>query len=245
MIFFGTAVNAALIAAGALVGILIRKGISERFKKNIQNSVGLSVTLIGISGVMAGMLQSVEGGLLTRVNVMTLVLSVIVGGVIGEAIDIDRWFNRIGEKLSSLLSGKGSDTTDSIAQGFASGSILFCVGAMAVVGAMEEALMGDPSTILAKGVLDGVMAVVLSSTLGIGVAFSAIAVFVYQTAISLLAGFMRPVVTDPILIQMSLVGSALIMAIGFNLLKITKIKVGNLLPATFIPILWGIITKFI
>jgi uncharacterized membrane protein YqgA involved in biofilm formation len=205
--------------------------------------VGLSVTLIGVSGAMAGMLQTTGSGPgLTRVNIMILVVSLILGGLCGEAIDFEKWFNRAGRRLSALLpKGAGDDASG----GFASATILFCVGAMAVIGAMEEALLGDPSTILAKGVLDGVMSAVLASTMGIGVAFSAVSVFVYQTAISLLAGFLSPVVTDGVLTQMSLVGSSLIMGIGLNLLGVTHIKIGNLLPATFIPILWGVLTKFI
>jgi uncharacterized membrane protein YqgA involved in biofilm formation len=241
MLFIGTTVNGVLIVAGALVGIFIRRGISPRFKRIIENSVGISVVLIGVSGTMVGMLTLGEGAALERTYIMTLVIAMILGGIIGEAINFEGWFHKAGQKLMTLLPKKGSDDAPG---GFATATILFCVGAMAVVGAMEEALLGDPSTILAKGVIDGVMAAVLASAMGIGVAFSAIPVFIYQSTISLLAGFISPIVTDAVLAQMSLVGSAIIMGIGLNMLKVTKIPVGNLLPATFIPFLWSIFTKF-
>jgi uncharacterized membrane protein YqgA involved in biofilm formation len=128
------------------------------------------------------------------------------------------------------------------AQGFVTASLLFCVGAMAIVGSLEDGLTGDAGTLLAKSILDGVSAVIFAATMGIGVVFSAIPVFIYQGAITLLAGFIKPFLTDMVISQTSLVGSILIIGIGFNMLELKKFKVGNMLPAIFIPIIYYILT---
>ena len=242
MIGLGTIVNTAAVIVGSLLGLLLKRGISERIKTAVDTAIGLSCMVMGISGALAGLFR-VDGVNITTTDTMIMIFSLIIGAVLGELINIDKGLNNAGDFLSKKLT-KGSDT-GGFAVGFANAAILFCVGAMAVVGSLEDGLLGNPSTLYAKSVLDFCMAIVFASAYGIGVMLSSVVVLLYQGGITLLASFVSPLLTDASILQMSLVGSVLIMCIGLNIMKVTKIKVANLLPATFIPIIWGIITQFI
>ena len=237
----GTLVNVAAVIAGGAVGVFVKKGLPERFKSIIVQAIGLSVLMIGISGVMQGMLKVVDDGKLDRLYIMTMIFSMIIGGILGELINIEKKLDRLGNWFQKKLSKEGS----SFSEGFVSASLLFCVGAMAIVGSLEDGLMGNPNTLYAKSILDGVISIVFASTLGIGVAFSSLSLLVYQGSITLLAFWVKPWLTDLVISQMSLVGSVLIFCIGINILEIRKIKVGNLLPAIFMPLLYYVITTLI
>lgn len=238
MIGLGTLVNVAAVIAGGAVGTFVKKGLPERFKNIIVQAIGLSVLMIGISGVLQGMFKAVEGGKLDRLYIMTMIFSMIIGGILGELINIEKKLDSLGDWFQKKLSKEGS----SFSEGFVSASLLFCVGAMAIVGSLEDGLMGNPNTLFAKSILDGVISIVFASTLGIGVAFSALSLLVYQGGITLLAFWIKPWLTDMVITQMSLVGSVLIFCIGINILEIKKIKVGNLLPAIFMPLLYYVIS---
>lgn len=237
----GTLVNVAAVIAGGTAGVFVKKGLPERFKRIIIQAIGLSVLMIGISGVLQGMFKTADDGKLDRLYIMTMIFSMIIGGIIGEAINIEKKLDNMGNWFQKRLSKEGS----SFSEGFVTASLLFCVGAMAIVGSLEDGLMGNPNTLFAKSILDGVISIVFASTLGIGVAFSALSLLVYQGSITLLAFWIKPWLTDMVISQMSLVGSVLIFCIGINILEIRKIQVGNLLPAIFMPLLYYIITTLI
>ena len=213
-------VNALAIAVGALVGNQLRGGISERFRSILMQAMALAVMLIGMTGAVK------------TTDALIVVVSLAVGALVGEGINIEKRLEQVGDSLKSHMKGAGTSFT----QGFVSASLIFCVGAMAIVGSLDAGLRGEYSTILTKSLIDGITAAMLASTLGIGVIFSAVAVFVYQGAITLLAGLLQPLLTETIITEMSAVGGLLIFAIGLNMQGITKIRVGNLLPAIFVPL---------
>ena len=213
-------VNALAIAVGALVGNKLRGGISERFRSILMQGMALAVMLIGITGAIK------------TTDALVVVVSLAIGALVGEGVNIEKRLEQAGDALKRRVKGAEASFT----QGFVSASLIFCVGAMAIVGSLDAGLRGEYSTILTKSLIDGITAAMLASTLGIGVIFSAVAVFVYQGAITLLAGLLQPLLTDAIITEMSAVGGLLIFAIGLNMQGITKIRVGNLLPAIFVPL---------
>lgn len=223
---FGVTINSLTIALGCLIGLVIKGGIPEKLSTTIMNALALCVLYIGISGALEG------------TNTLVTIISMAVGALIGELIDIDKWLNNLGiyiEKKFTKQDGKVS-----ISQGFVSSSLLFCVGAMAVVGALDAGLLGNNETLLAKSILDGITSVIFTATFGIGVIFSSISVFLYQGSIALGASFLSALLSTEVVNSMTSVGSLLIVALGLNMLKVTNIKVANLLPAMFLPILFGI-----
>ena len=222
----GTIVNSLAIIGGCLLGLIIKGGIPEKLSNTIMNGIALCVLYIGISGALEDS------------NTLITIVSMAVGALIGELIDIDMWLNKLGDYLESKFS-KGSSKT-SIAQGFVSASLLFCVGAMAVVGSLESGLMGNNETLFAKSILDSITSIIFTASLGIGVMFSAVSVFLYQGAIALGASFLSGVLSESVISSMTSVGSLLIMGLGLNILKSTNIKIANLLPAMFLPIFFGI-----
>lgn len=234
MIGLGTIVNAGAIILGALVGLLLKNGISERYKKILMQAIGLSVLIIGISGTLQGMYQVLDTGKLDRLYVMTMIFSLVIGSLIGETLNIEKKLENLGESLQKRFSNSGGG----FAEGFVTASLVYCIGAMAIMGALEDGLLGNHSTLFAKSILDGVSAIVFSATMGIGVLFSSVPVFLYQGLITLLAGSLKPLLTAEVISQVSVVGSVLILGIGLNILDIKKIKVGNMLPAIFIPIIY-------
>ena len=224
----GTIVNSLAIAVGCLVGLFIKKGIPERVSKTIMSGLGLCVLYIGIEGSLKGE------------NTLITVVCIAVGGLIGEIIDIDKKINKLGDFLQEKFS-KGNDQETSIAKGFVTTSLIYCVGAMAIVGALESGLTGNHQTLFTKALLDGISAIIFTTTLGIGVIFSSVAVFIYQGLITIGAAFLSTLLSEAVVTALTAVGSLLIIGIGLNLLEITKIKVANLLPAVFLPILFGLL----
>lgn len=215
----GPAVNGLVIIICALAGKFLIKGMSRRFEEIIKKAIGLSIIYIGLSGAMENQ------------RVMLLIISMVAGSLIGEWINIDKGMNNIG-KWAEKKMGFGDGN---FSKGFVSASILFCTGSMAIVGAMESGLQGNHEMLFAKSILDGVIAIVFTSTMGIGVLFSAVPVFLYEGAIALGAGFIKDWLTPEIITEMSAVGSLLIAALGFNFLEIREIKVANMIPAIFLP----------
>ena len=231
MIGLGNIVNAALIIAGSGLGMLFKKGIPERFKKIIFTGSATAVFFIGVTGVITASLTANKEGFLSSSYMMGLLLCLVLGGIVGELIRIDRFFDKIGEKLSSKLAkGEGG-----AAEGFVTASIVFCAGAMAIVGGMNDG-MGDPSMLYTKGVIDGITSMIFASVYGIGVMFSAVSVFVYQGIFVLLSGVATRFLPELVINQMSLVGSAVMMLIAFNLWDVKKFNVANMIPAVFMPI---------
>lgn len=220
----GAIVNSVVILLGSLLGLLMGQRIPERINKALMQGVALVVLSIGITGIM-------QGG-----NSMVMILSMVVGILIGEGIDFNAYVNRFVDWLSAKFQKGGTQSTFS--QGFLSASMLFCIGSMAIVGSLESGLIGDNSTLYTKSVLDGISSVLLSSTLGIGVAFSSVPLLLYQGGMILFAQFLAPFLNDAVIIEMTTIGSLLLIAMGLNMLDITDIKVMNFVPAVFLPILF-------
>ncbi len=219
----GTIVNVAAILAGGLLGLLLRKGIPERVSGGIMQGIGLVVVYIGVSGMLKG------------TNVLIATISIVIGGAVGMIFDFDGRFNRFAAGLEKKLAAKDAGPSK-IAEAFITTTLLYCVGALAIVGSLNSGLTGNHEVLYTKSVLDGVSSVIFASTLGAGVLLSVIPLFLYQGAITLLAQFLAPVLSDAAIAEMTCVGSLLILAIGLNLLKITKIKVMDFILAIFIPI---------
>ncbi|MNO89357.1 putative membrane protein YdfK [compost metagenome] len=222
----GTIVNFFTIFVGGIIGVLLKGGLPKRFTDTIMSGVALCVIYIGISGTLKGE------------NMLLIVISIAIGSLLGEFINIDEKLILLGNFIENKAKNFSKDT--SISLGFVTASLLFCVGAMAVVGSLESGLLGKYDILFTKSILDGVTALILSSTLGIGVILSAFSVLVYQGLITLAASLLQNILTTPIVNEMSAVGSLLIIGIGLNMLGITKIKVANMLPAIFIPVIYGL-----
>ena len=228
----GTIVNALAIIGGCLIGLIVKGRLTEKISSTIMNGLALCVLYIGISGALKG------------TDTLQMIICIAIGALIGEIIDIDKRLNNLGDMIEKTINSKRKEKSNekiSISEGFVTSSLLFCVGAMAVVGSLESGLQGNHTTLFAKSVLDGVSSVIFASSLGIGVILSSIAVFVYQGIITLLASGLSAILTDTIISNISAVGSLLIVGLGFNMLGISKIKVANLLPAIFIPIVFGLL----
>ena len=216
----GTLINVATILAGVGLGLLLRKGIPERMRDTVIQGLGLCVMLIGVSGAIG------------TADTMCVIVSIVIGGLLGSAINIEHQLDRLGQAAEKRFA---KSDNSSFAKAFVTASLVYCVGAMAIVGSMDSGLRGDHTTLIAKSALDGVSAIFFTSALGPGVALSALAVLVYQGAIALLATWIAPLLTNPIINEMSAVGGLLIIGIGLNMLYDKHISVGNLLPAIFVP----------
>ena len=218
----GTLINAAAIILGTLVGLLLRRGIPQRLQDTVSQGQGLCVILIGLSSAIK------------TADITCVIICMVSGSLIGAWVDIERRLNDLGIAIERKVSPNGE--TGSVAKGFVTASLVFCVGAMAIVGSMDSGLRGDHSTLIAKSILDGVFAIIFTSSLGWGVGLSALAVLVYQGAIALLAMWIEPLLTTPIITEMSAAGGLLIMGIGLNMIYDKhRIPVGNMLPAIFMP----------
>ena len=234
----GTLINCATILVGTGLGIAVKGGLPQRLQDTIMHGVALAVMFIGIGGALSGLL-ALEGGALGTQYTMMMVLSLVLGALTGELLDIDTGLEKLGGWVKRKVPKKLTGST--FVEGFVTASMLFCVGAMAVVGSLEDGLNGDYSILAAKATIDGISSLVFATSLGIGVGFSVLPLFIYQGGITLLAQAIKPYLTDELVSQMSCVGSILIFAIGINMLFGKKIKVANLLPAIFMPIIFALI----
>ncbi|MBR2481980.1 MAG: DUF554 domain-containing protein [Oscillospiraceae bacterium] len=222
MILLGTIVNAVSIIAGALIGILLGKAIPEHLGDSVMKGLALCTILIA------------SGGLGDGENPLITIFSMVAGVLIGEGLDLDGRLNRLGEKLQNTFGKKNGSV--SITEGFITSSLLFCVGAMAIMGSLQSGLSCDHSTLYTKSIMDFCSSVIFASSLGIGVALSSVSVFLLQGSITVLASFVAPFLQTAIG-EMNCVGSLLLLALALNLLGVTKIRVMNYVPAIFLPIL--------
>ncbi|MDD7446464.1 MAG: DUF554 domain-containing protein [Clostridiales bacterium] len=227
----GVIINVAAVLAGGTLGLLLGGRVPQRLRETIMQGLALCILLIGAQGA------------LETANVLAVIVCMVAGGLLGEALDIEKRLESLGALAERKFAHGGQNGR--FAQGFITASLLFCVGAMAVVGSLNAGLTGDNSTLIAKAALDLVTAVFFAAALGPGVLLAAAAVLVYQGAIALMAGWLAPVLTDAIVTEMSAVGGLLIMGLSFNMLGMAKIRVGNLLPAIFLPILYFPIANWI
>lgn len=221
----GTIVNTVAIIVGSLVGLLLKGGIPQKYSRIMMQAIGLAVILIGMKTA------------LKTDDFLIVIVSLAVGSALGELMRIEERLEKLGSWLGSFF----SEESGRIAKGFVMTSLLYCVGAMAIVGALESGLSGNHQTLFAKALLDGIGSILFASTLGIGVLFAAVPVFIYQGSITLAASALKPFLISAVVAQMSAVGGLLIVAIGLNLLDIKKLKLGNMLPAIFLPLLYHVI----
>ncbi len=227
---WGSIVNCVTVMFGAALGLILKRfmgkssegGVLERIADSLMKGVGLCVMLIGITGAIK------------TENIIIVILSVVIGGVIGEVCDLQRRVEGLGDFLERKTKGRFGNVT----QGFVSASLLFCVGAMAIVGSLNSGLLGDHSMLYTKSLIDMISAFVFASTLGFGVIFSSFLVLIYQGGITLLASLLAPILTDAAIAEMTAVGSLLIVGLSLNMLNITKIKVMNYVPAIFISLIF-------
>lgn len=218
----GTLVNTATIVIGSAVGALARRGLGKRYQEILYAVMGLAAVGIGVNAIVTSMSQSIYPVL--------FIASLAIGGVLGTAIDIDGRFSRFVSKRSK--DGEG------LAQGLSTAIMIFCIGALSILGPINSALYGDETYLLTNATLDLVTSMVLASSFGFGIAFAAIVLFCWQGAIWLLAGFLAPFLDGGLMVEITLVGGFMILASGLGILKVKEIPVMNLLPALFIPPLW-------
>ncbi|MBQ6842967.1 MAG: DUF554 domain-containing protein [Firmicutes bacterium] len=237
----GTIVNCAAILLGGSVGLLFGSLIPERVRGTLMHALGLAAFSIGLGGFITAAITVTPTGLESRYT-MLVIISLVIGTIIGCLVGIEEWLNSLGEKLNRRFS-KSDGSSNKFAQGFFNASLLYCVGAMAIVGSLNDGLTGDASTLYAKSILDGVAAIIFSSGFGVGALFSILPVGIYQGSITLLATLLQPLLTEMVIQQMCAVGYLLIVLIGTNLMDISKIKVGNMLPALFIPLVYNVLLK--
>jgi uncharacterized membrane protein YqgA involved in biofilm formation len=240
MFGLGTIINTVLVILGGAIGLLFKKGIKERYEKTLMAACGVSTIFIGVTGTLQGMLTVVDGKIQTN-GTMLLIFSFVLGGLVGELINIEKRMDNLGEKLKKLLR---AEKDNKFVDGFVNTSLIICVGAMAIVGSIQDGLTGDYSMLLAKAVLDLVVVAIMTSTYGLGAICSAIPIFVYQGGITLLGHFAGNVINDELIGYLSYIGSALIFCVGINITFGKKIRVGNLLPALLIPVFY-VIGKYV
>ncbi len=227
----GTLINIAAILAGTLIGLLVGNRYPEKMKQTVMSGLGLVTSIIGIK--MA----------LESANILFPLAGIALGGITGELLDLDFWINRLGDSIEKKFSRAGCGGSGNsaaapaqglFARGFVAATLLFCIGPMAIVGGIQDGLTGDFSTLAAKATIDGFTSIAFASSLGPGVAFSALPVFIYQGAISLGAGFFNRILSAEMIAEMTSAGGLLLFAIGLGLLEVKKIRTANLLPAIFL-----------
>ncbi|MGP6147030.1 DUF554 domain-containing protein [Jeotgalibaca sp. A122] len=225
MILTGALVNGVAIIIGGIIGLALKSGLPERLGNALMSALGLCVLYIGISGLLSGD------------DMMVIILSMVFGTLIGEGFDLNQKINAFGNRLELKFAANSKDKTIPIAQGFVTASLIVCVGAMGIVGSMQSGLANDHSTLFAKALIDGIVCIVLASTLGIGVALSGFVIIAYEGSLAVFASFLAPLLTEGVINNLTSVGSLLIIALSLNMLKITDLKVMNFAPAVFMPIL--------
>lgn len=236
MIGIGTLVNTLGCLVGGTLGLLLKKGIPERVQNTIFTAAGTGVFIIGITGVVTASITATADGALSSNYIMIMLLSLVLGGIVGELLRIDRMFDKVGDWIKRKMGGAGEG-----GNGFAETTILFCSGAMAIIGSINDAVLGDPSMLYTKALLDCITGTIFAAIYGPSVLFSAFSVLIYQGAITGVAYFAGGSLATVVITQMGLVGNAILILIGLSLMGVKKFNVANLIPATFFPILFHLI----
>ncbi len=233
----GTIINVITVILGGTIGLLLKKSIKSEIMDNVMKAEGVAVLIIGMNGVLTNMLSVGEDGKIVENGGLVLLISLALGAFVGEIIKLDDRINGLGGWVEKRIK------SDGFSKGFVSAFIIFCVGSMSIIGSINDGLSGDSSVLIVKSTLDFITAMVLASTMGIGVIFACVPLFVYQGSISLFASFIKPVIENypDMMIQFSMVGYAIIMCIGINFIAGQKIKTANLLPAMLVPVLYNVL----
>lgn len=218
----GTIVNTVAIILGGFLGVYLKKGIKKNYSETIIQGLSISVMIIGI-------MNAIKAN-----EMLVVIISVVLGSIIGEYIDIEGKLENLGNRIEHKFGGK----EDNFAKGFVTASLIYCVGAMGIMGALEDGLNANHQILFTKSILDGISSIIFASTFGVGVVFSAVPVFLYQGLIASIASFLKPFLTPVLIADMSAIGGILIIVIGINMLGLKKIRVGNMLPAIILPALY-------
>ena len=225
MVGMGTVVNVAAIAGGSLLGLLVGRGIKEKYQETVIYGLALCVIVLGIQMALQGQ------------HILLTIISLVVGSILGEALGIEEKLEQVGTLLAEKFQKsrkKGDAGTDAFVEGFLNASLLYCVGAMAIVGSIQDGLSGDPTTLYTKALIDGLSGIIYASNFGVGVLFSALSVGVYQGILTALAGFLGPWMSQLVVQEVAACGGLMILGIGLNMTKLLKIRVGNMLPGPLV-----------
>ena len=241
MFGLGTLINTGAVIAGGLIGMTLKKGIPESCREVLMEACGVSTIFIGIGGVLSKMLV-IHNGTLETQGTMLLIFSLILGSLAGSLLNIEMKLEEFGEFLNKKFNTEGDSL---FVEGFVTCTLVICIGAMAIVGSIEDGLTGNASTLIAKATLDFVIVLVFASTLGKGVVFSALPLFLYQGSITLIAALCGNFMSTELVNWLSYVGSALIFCVGINTAFGKKFAVGNMLPALLVPIFYSVIKSFL
>lgn len=234
MIGLGTLINTAAVAAGGLIGLRLKNGLKRQMQEILMQACGVATIFIGAAGALSKMLVIGEEGI-TTTGTMLLIFSLVLGGIAGEWLDMEQKMDVLGEKIKRAVKAQNDSL---FVEGFVNVSLIICVGAMAIVGSIQDGISGDYSLLAAKAVLDLIIVVVFAATYGAGAAFCAIPIFVYQGGITLAAAAFGSFVSEVLVNDLSFIGSALIFCVGVNIAFGKKFRVGNLLPALLVPVLY-------
>ena len=234
----GTLVNCAAVIAGGSIGLIFKKGIKDSYTESVNKSLGLAILIIGLNGVISNMF-SVADGKISSSGELLLVVYLVIGTLFGEMLKLEQRFNGFCTGIESKFKAGG------FASGFVNGTVLFCVGAMAIIGSINDGLRGDSSVLFVKSALDFTTAIIFGATLGFGVIFTFIPLLIYQGGITLLAGSLSGILQGDVLTQLCAVGYSIIMAIGINFIFDKKFKTLNMLPSIFLPVVYHYILVLI
>lgn len=244
MVGIGTLINTGAVLAGSAIGIFLKNGIKKATQDILMQTCGVAVIFIGISGTLREMLQVVDGKIQIQ-GTMLMIFSLVIGGLVGQLLNIEKSLDGLGDKIKKAVK---QDEDHKFVDGFVNTSLIICVGAMAIVGAIQDGLSGDYSMLAAKSILDFVIVIVFASAYGLGVLFSAFAIFFYQGSITLLTVLIGPILGDMLISQISFIGSVLIFCVGVNIAFGKRLNVGNMLPALLGPVVYELfisLTKLI
>lgn len=227
MIGSGTLVNVAAIAGGSLLGLLVGRGIKAKYQETVIYGLALCVIVLGLQMALQGQ------------HILLTIISLVTGSILGEALGIEEKLEQVGAWLAAQVpkakgKGEGEGGTEAFVEGFLSTSLLYCVGAMAIVGSIQDGLSGDATTLYTKAMIDGLSGIIYASNMGIGVMFSALSVGVYQGILTALAGFLGPYMNQTVVQEISASGGLMILGVGINMTRLLKIRVGNMLPGLLV-----------
>lgn len=239
MIGLGTIINTLAVIAGGVLGVLLKKGIPQRMQDILMQACGITTIFIGISGTLEKMLV-INGDKLETQGTMLLIFSFVIGAGLGEWINLEEKMERAGEKIKGLVKAKNDSQ---FVDGFVNVSLIICIGAMAIVGSIQDGISGDYSMLAAKAVLDFVIVMIFAATYGKGAIFSAVPIFVYQGGITLIAVLCGSFASDALISDLSFVGSALIFCVGINVAFGKKVRVGNMLPALLVTAVYSLFMR--
>ena len=223
----GTLVNTVAVLVGSGLGVLLKTGLAEKYKETVMQTLGLAVGIIGIKMALASE------------NFIMVILSLVIGAIMGEYYTLNKKIDNLGQKLTAKCGEKYGD----VGVGFVTASLIYCIGAMAIVGALQDGINGDAGILYAKALLDGISAIVFAATLGIGVSLSALSILVYQGSLTLLAGVLQPLLIPAVITEITATGGVLIIAIALSMLNILKIRIANLLPSMLVVIFLAYLWK--